>query len=198
MKVGVLAIQGDVPEHERAFRAAQPNAEVLSIRTRAALEQVDALCLPGGESTTIAKLLEDNRLFEPLRVRIDEGLPVLATCAGLILLSERLERSAVKDPRTLGALDVTVRRNDYGRQRESFEAGLRVEGISGPPFPGVFIRAPRILSVGPKARPFAFRGEEVVGVRQGRLFGLAFHPELSQDPRIHRLFLSQSVVPTNP
>ena len=193
MKVGVLAIQGDIPEHERALRAAAPNIGVLPVRSRAALEAVDALCLPGGESTTVAKLLEDSGLFQPLRERIVAGLPVLATCAGLILLSERLERTGTRDPPTLGILDVTVRRNDYGRQRESFEAGVRVEGMSGRPFPGIFIRSPRIREVGPTARPIAFRDTEVVGVRQGRVWGLAFHPELSGDPRVHHLFLAESL-----
>ncbi len=117
-------------------------------------------------------------------------MPVLATCAGLILLSRALEPSpSGRDPPTMGYLDIRVRRNDYGRQRESFEAPVRVVGVPDGPFPGVFIRSPRILEVGPKAKPIAFRGSEVVGVRCGTVWGLTFHPELSGDARVHRAFL---------
>lgn len=189
--VGVLALQGDVPEHERALRETIPELEVVLVRSAPDLEAVSALFLPGGESTTIARLLEASGLWTVLRRRLSAGLPVLATCAGLILLARTLEPSpSGRDPPTFGALDIRVRRNDYGRQRESFEAPLRVEGIAGPPFPGVFIRSPRILDVGPEAQPLAFHGSEVVGVRSGTLWGLTFHPELSGDPRIHRAFLA--------
>lgn len=189
-RVGVLALQGDVPEHQRALQDVLPQHEVRLVRSIADLQHVDALFLPGGESTTIARLMESSGLWGALRHRLAEGLPVLATCAGLILLSRRLEPSPTgRDPPTLGVLDVQVRRNDYGRQRESFEAPVRIEGLAGPPFPGIFIRSPRILDVGAAARPFAFRGPEVVGVRAGAVWGLTFHPELSGDPRVHRAFL---------
>jgi pyridoxal 5'-phosphate synthase pdxT subunit len=192
MRLGVLALQGDVPEHRSALAAAAPGAEVVAVTTARDLRMVEVLFLPGGESTTIARLLGEAGLWGPLADRLAEGLPVLATCAGLILLAERLERSpSGRDPPTLGRLDVTVRRNDYGSQRESFEAPLRIEGLSGPPFPGVFVRAPRILELGPKARPVAWNGPEVVGVRQGPVWGLTFHPELSHDPRVHRRFLAE-------
>jgi pyridoxal 5'-phosphate synthase pdxT subunit len=190
-RLGVLALQGDVPEHQRALQEILPEREIRLVRSVSDLEAVDSLFLPGGESTTIARLLESSGLWAVLQRRLTDGLPVLATCAGLILLARRLEPSASgRDPPTLGVLDVRVRRNDYGRQRESFEAPVRVEGLDGAPFPGVFIRSPRILGVGAGAEPFAFRGTEIVGVRSGPVWGLAFHPELSGDPRIHRLFLS--------
>ena len=190
MKVGVLALQGDVPEHLRALAESAPDATLVPVRAPADLERTDALFLPGGESTTIARLLHETRLWEPLGIRLRRGLPVLATCAGLILIAKTLAPSpGGTDPPTLGVLDVVVRRNDYGPQRESFEGPVRVEGLSGPPFPGVFIRSPRILGVGQDAAPIAWRDHEVVGVRSGRMWGLAFHPELSGDLRLHRHFL---------
>jgi len=192
MNVGVLALQGDVPEHLRALARGGGAPTVIAVHSPADLAAVDALFLPGGESTTIGRLLQGTGLWEPLRARIREGLPVLATCAGLILLSQRLERApSGRDPPTLGILDVTVRRNDYGSQGESFEEPIRVEGLEGGPFPGVFIRAPRILSVGRGATPIAWRGAEVVGVRSGKVWGLTFHPELSPDSRVHRRFLAE-------
>lgn len=193
MKLGVLALQGDVPEHLAAVAGIDGASPPVAVRSPQDLAGVQALFLPGGESTTIARLLVEGGLWQPLAQRMAQGLPVLATCAGLILLSGRLERSPGGiDPPTFGALDVTVRRNDYGAQRESFEGPVTVEGLGGEPYPGVFIRAPRILSVGPKATPIAWHGKEVVGVRQGALWGLAFHPELSGDPRLHRLFLAEA------
>lgn len=189
MKAGVLALQGDVPEHLAALARLSHVQPPLPVARPADLDRVEALFLPGGESTTIARLLRESGLWAALEVRLREGFPVLATCAGLILLAKTLERSpSGPDPPTFGALDVTVRRNDYGGQRESFEDAVRVEGLTAP-FPGVFIRAPRILAVGPGAVPFAWRGSEVVGARAGSLWGLTFHPELAEDLRIHRLFL---------
>lgn len=190
MRVGVLGLQGDVPEHLRALAEARAGVEAVIVRDAGTLRGVDALCLPGGESTTMARHLAATGLAPLLTSRIREGLPVLATCAGLILLAREIEETGVRNPEPLGILDVRVRRNDYGSQRESFEAPLRVEGLPPPPFPGVFIRAPRILAVGPSARPFVYAGEEVVGVREGSVWGLTFHPELSRDRRLHRLFLA--------
>ncbi|EQD53588.1 glutamine amidotransferase subunit PdxT, partial [mine drainage metagenome] len=150
MKVGVLALQGDVPEHLRTVGGLLPPESVVAVRSRAQLAEVEALFLPGGESTTIARLLHDADLWAPLAHRLAEGLPVLGTCAGLILLSRELAPSpGGADPPTFGALDVRVRRNDYGSQRASFEGPVRVDGVEGDPFPGVFIRAPRILDLGP-------------------------------------------------
>jgi pyridoxal 5'-phosphate synthase pdxT subunit len=192
MKVGVLALQGDVPEHLRALAAVVGRERLVPVRSAADLASVDALFLPGGESTTIARLLEAAGMWSPLVRRLREGFPVLATCAGLILLARELAPSPTgRDPPTLGALDVAVRRNDYGAQRESFEGPVRIDRMSGPPFPGVFIRSPRILTVGPNATPIAWLGDEVVGVRSGRCWGLTFHPELSGDDRLHRLFLAE-------
>jgi pyridoxal 5'-phosphate synthase pdxT subunit len=191
MRVGVLGLQGDVPEHLAALRDFVGRDELVVVRSPVDLEGLRALFLPGGESTTIARLIEEAGLWMPLAARLTAGLPVLATCAGLVLLARDLAPSASgRDPPTFGVLDVNLRRNDYGTQRESFEAPLRVEGISGRPFPGVFIRSPRILGVGAQARPIAWQGEEVVGVRAGAVWGLAFHPELSGDARIHRQFLA--------
>ena len=190
MKVGVLALQGNVPEHLRALAKVVPSGSLVPVRDPPGLARVDALFLPGGESTTIARLLSESGLWAPLAQRLRGGFPVLGTCAGLILLARQLAPSPTgRDPPTFGALDVRIRRNDYGTQRESFEGPVRVEGLSGPPFPGVFIRAPRILEVGPGVVPFAWRDEEVVGVRAGRVWGTTFHPELSGDLRLHRQFL---------
>jgi pyridoxal 5'-phosphate synthase pdxT subunit len=190
MKVGVLALQGDVPEHLRALEAVFAHSALVPVRAPGDLEGVGALFLPGGESTTIARLLSESGLWTALAQRMADGFPVLATCAGLILLARDLAPStAGRDPPTFGILDVRVRRNDYGAQRESFEAPVQVDGIPGKPFPGVFIRSPRILGVGPGAQPIAWRGEEVVGVRAGAVWGLTFHPELANDPRVHRRFL---------
>ncbi len=190
MNVGVLALQGDVPEHFRALRRVVPEQHIVWVRRPEDLVGLDALFLPGGESTTIADLLARTGLWVPMRERIEVGLAVLATCAGLIVLARALEPSpGGRDPPTFELLDIRVRRNDYGRQRESFEGPVRVQALEGPPFPGVFIRAPRILSVGPAARAIAWREAEVVGVRQGSVWGFTFHPELTLDPRLHRAFL---------
>jgi 5'-phosphate synthase pdxT subunit len=196
MKVGVLALQGDVPEHIRAVESLLEGAPARAVRAPADLTGLDALLLPGGESTTIGRLLDDTGLREPLREEIGRGLAVLATCAGFVLLAREIEPSpGGRDPKPLGLIDVRVRRNDYGRQRESFEAPLVVEGLRGDPYPGVFIRSPRIIGVGPGATPIAWRGREVVGVRAGRLWGLTFHPELAGDPRVHEAFLAAARAP---
>lgn len=193
MKVGVLALQGDVPEHLRTVGGLLPPGSVVALRRPEQLGDLDALFLPGGESTTIARLLHGANLWDPLGRRLRDGFPVLGTCAGLILLAREIARSPFgQDPPSFGVLDVRVRRNDYGSQRDSFEAPVVVDGVAGPPFPGVFIRSPRILSVGPNAHPVAWRGEEIVGVRSGNIWGLAFHPELSDDARVHRRFLTES------
>jgi 5'-phosphate synthase pdxT subunit len=192
--VGVLALQGDVPEHQAAFARVVGPESVRLVRTPKELTGVDALVIPGGESTTISEMLNKGGLRLALAERLARGLPVLATCAGLIMLAERLEPSpGGHDPEPVPVLDVSVRRNDYGRQRESFEAPVRIEGISGLPFPGVFIRAPRILDVGRSAKPFAWRDQEVVGVRSGPIWGLTFHPELSADRRLAEAFLATAV-----
>jgi pyridoxal 5'-phosphate synthase pdxT subunit len=192
-RVGVLALQGDVPEHAAALSAHVPADRVVPVRTPDDLAGVDALLMPGGESTTIGRLLGFTRLGPEIVARARKGLPILATCAGLILISRELEPSPFgRDPTPLGLLDVKVRRNDYGAQRESFEGPVRMPELPGRPFPGVFIRSPRIVEVGGEVRPIAFLGEQVVGVRQGPIWGLTFHPELSGDPRLLSLFLQKS------
>jgi 5'-phosphate synthase pdxT subunit len=193
-RVGILALQGDVPEHLAAAARVVGERNVVAVRGPTDLEGVDALFLPGGESTAIERLMSEAGVTPVLRRRLEEGLPVLATCAGLILVAKHLEPSPTgRDPSPLGALDVTVRRNDYGRQRESFEGPVDVRGLRGPPFPGVFIRAPRILSLGAGAEAIAYRGEEVVGARSGPVWGLTFHPELSGDSRLHETFLRETL-----
>jgi pyridoxal 5'-phosphate synthase pdxT subunit len=190
MNVGILALQGDVPEHRAAAASVVGASHVALVREPRQLEGVGALFLPGGESTTIARLLQDSGLWDPLADRLREGLPIFATCAGLILIARDLEKSpSGADPPTFGVLDVLVRRNDYGPQGESCETELEVTGLKPSSFRGVFIRSPRILAVGPQATPFAHRGAEVVGVRAGATWGLAFHPELTGDRRLHALFL---------
>jgi len=199
MKIGVLALQGDVPEHLAALEPLLPPGSVLPVRTPEDLAAVDALILPGGESTTIAALLEKTGLWRALSGRLERGLPVLATCAGLILLAKDLETTSEgRNPPTLGALDVVVRRNDYGAQRESFEGPVSFDPVVGAPYPGVFIRAPRIVTVRPGVTAVAHRDGEVVGVRRGPVVGLTFHPELSSDPRIHQWFLSEVVARAQP
>lgn len=189
MKVGVLSLQGDYREQAMAVDGLPGVEGVSMVRDRAGLEGVDALMMPGGESTAISDLLDVTDLREPLEARIRDGLPVLATCAGLILLAKRVDRSrAGEDPKPMGVIDVALRRNDYGRQADSFEADVRVEGLARP-FPGVFIRAPRLTAVGAGVERFARYGTEVVGVRKGAVWGLTFHPELSPDRRVHELWL---------
>ncbi len=196
-RIGVLALQGDFPEHRAAVDAAAGSGSARFVRSPKDLGAIDALLLPGGESTAIASLLSRSGLWDPLREHLSQGLPALGTCAGLILLAKEIEASEFgRDPPTLGALNVTVRRNDYGRQVESFEGPVEIEGLDDPPFHGVFIRAPRIVDIRTPADPIARRGEEIVGVRQGRVWGLTFHPELSGDPRLLRMFVSQVVQPS--
>lgn len=193
MKVGVLALQGDVPEHIQALAGVLPAEAIRPVRRPADLDGIVAMFLPGGESTTIGRLLSDTGLRPPLTARIRDGLPVLATCAGLILLAKEIEPSpGGRDPEPIAVLDVAVRRNDYGNQRDSFEGPVRVDGLTDP-FPGVFIRAPRILRVGKEAQVVARWQDQIVGVRQGAVWGLSFHPELSADGRVHALFLAETL-----
>jgi pyridoxal 5'-phosphate synthase pdxT subunit len=188
-RVGVLALQGDVGEHVAMLESL--GADVLKVRTEEQLNAVDALVLPGGESTTIAHLLRTSGLKDALGARLDEGLPVLGTCAGLILLaSEVLDGRS--DQWSYGALKVSLRRNGYGRQIASFESPLEVRDVGT--VPGVFIRAPKIEQWGDDVEVLASLdhgdGEHPVFVRQGNVWGLSFHPELSGDARVHGLFLN--------
>lgn len=186
--IGVLALQGDVAEHLRAIASA--GARALPVRRRSELDEVDGLIIPGGESTTIWKLLEIFDLAAPLRARIDAGMPVFGSCAGMILLAGELVDRA-SDQETLGTIDMTVRRNAFGRQVESFEGNLELSGVAGPPFHAVFIRAPWVERIGPQVEILATEPTtgKIVAVRQGRALATAFHPELTQDNRVHRLFI---------
>jgi pyridoxal 5'-phosphate synthase pdxT subunit len=186
--VGVLALQGAFAEHAAALE--QLGERVVLIRAPDALEAVDAVVLPGGESTTMSKLLDTSGLRGPLGARLAGGLPAFGTCAGLILLA-RAVADGRPDQRSFGVLDVAVLRNGYGRQRESFEAPLAVDAVGEPPFPGVFIRAPRITSFGEAVTVLASVDGDPVLVCQGQLLAAAFHPELAGDLRLHHLFLER-------
>jgi 5'-phosphate synthase pdxT subunit len=186
--VGVLALQGDVAEHLRALRDA--GACPQAVRRPGELDAVDGLVIPGGESTTIWKLAEIFELAEPLRKRISGGMPVFGSCAGMILLATELA-DAASGQETLGAIDMTVRRNAFGRQVDSFESDLDVAGLDGPAYHAVFIRAPWVEQAGPEAEILATepRAGRIVAVRQGAALATAFHPELTDDRRIHELFV---------
>jgi 5'-phosphate synthase pdxT subunit len=184
LRVGVLALQGDVAEHVSAL--ARLGVEAVRVRRAADLAGLDGLIMPGGESTTIGQLAQERGLVEPLRRLVADGRPVWGTCAGMILLAEDVGR---QQP-LVGGLDVTVSRNHFGRQTESFEVDLPIAGLAGAPFRAVFIRAPAITRAGPDVEVLArLEGGEIVAVRQGRLLATAFHPELTDDLRLHRLFV---------
>jgi 5'-phosphate synthase pdxT subunit len=187
-RIGVLALQGDVAEHLRALRAA--GADPVAVRRPEELEVVDGLVLPGGESTTIWKLLVAFDLIDPLRKRIGGAMPAFGSCAGMILLADRLVERA-SDQETLGAIDMTVRRNAFGRQAESFESEVALHGLPGPPFRAVFIRAPWVEAAGPDVEVLATeeRTGRIVAVRQGPVLATSFHPELTPDLRDHKLFV---------
>lgn len=197
-RIGVLALQGDVREHLRALESV--GAVAVRCRRPEEIASVDALVLPGGESTTMAKLARAFGVFDLVRDRIAEGMPVLGTCAGMILLAERVLDGA-EGQETFGGLDVTVRRNAFGRQVDSFEGTAHVAGIDGA-VPAVFIRAPWVEEVGTGVEVLARVEEQpdegsgapgaalgrIVAVRQGAILATAFHPEMGGDPRVHGLF----------
>lgn len=186
--VGVLALQGDVREHTRVL--AELGADVVPVRRPEELAQVQGLVLPGGESSVIDKLSRAFGMQEPIRSAIAEGMPVYGTCAGLILLADRLA-DGIAGQQTFGGLDVTVRRNAFGGQVESFETELSVPAVGEPPVRATFIRAPVVEEVGPAAEAIAALPDgRVVGVRQGAVIGLSFHPELDAETRFHELFLA--------
>ncbi len=184
-RIGVLAVQGAVREHVAAIR--DVGAEPVEVRLPRDLVDLDALILPGGESTTMRRLIDAYGLREPIAALSATGAPMLGTCAGMILLSERL---ADGEEPYFGLLDLEVRRNGYGRQLDSFEADLDVPALGDEPLHGVFIRAPLVTDVGPKAEVLARDPDgNPVAVRQGRVLATAFHPELTGDRRMHRLLL---------
>jgi len=193
--IGVLALQGDVREHTTALEAG--GARVIPVRRLSELSEVDGLVLPGGESTTISRLLETFELLEPLRARIAGGMPTYGSCAGMILLAEKV-LDGRPDQHQLGGLDMIVRRNAFGRQVDSFEEDLDVDGVDGGPIHAVFIRAPWVESASPAVQVLARVPEtpvagpaagRIVAVRQGNVLATAFHPELTGDHRVHRLFV---------
>ena len=187
--VGVLALQGDVPEHLRALEAA--GARPAAVRRPEELDRVDGLVIPGGESTTLWRLSVAFDVLEPLRKLIGEGLPAFGSCAGMIMLADRLA-DGVEGQQTYGGIDMTVRRNAFGRQVDSFERDITMAGdVTEGPFRAVFIRAPWVEQTGPGV---AILGSDlgtgrIVAVRQGQLLATAFHPELTPDRRIHQLFV---------
>jgi len=184
--VGVLALQGASALHIEVLTRLGVAAR--EVRTAADLDAVDALVVPGGESTTMSRLLEVNDLFEPLRKRLDSGMPALGTCAGMILLASAI-LDGRPDQRSLGAIDIDVRRNAFGRQIDSFEADLPVAGLDDP-LHAVFIRAPLVERVGAGVEVLATVDGRAVCCRQGPVVVASFHPELAGDPRLHQLFLA--------
>lgn len=183
--IGVLALQGDVREHLATLTGL--GVDAISVRRTAELDACDGLVLPGGESTTMAKLARSFGLLEPLRARIGDGMPAFGTCAGMILLADRVV-DGTRGQETIGGLDVTVRRNAFGRQVDSFEEDLRLAGLDQPVH-AVFIRAPWVEETGPAVEVLATAADHPVAVREGRLLATSFHPEVGADGRIHRLFL---------
>lgn len=186
--VGVLALQGDTREHLAALREA--GADASTVRRRSELDTVDALVIPGGESTAMSHLLREFDLLEPLRERLASGMPAYGSCAGMILLANEILDAGVpgRDAVPLGGIDMTVRRNAFGRQVDSFEGDIDFEGLDGPAH-AVFIRAPWVERVGPQVQVLARAGDHIVAVRQGSVMATAFHPEMTGDRRVHKLFV---------
>jgi 5'-phosphate synthase pdxT subunit len=190
LRLGVLALQGDVREHLAMLRGL--GSDAVPVRRPSELADVDGLVLPGGESTTMSKLARTFDLLDPLRQAAKDGLPMFGTCAGMILLADRIE-GGVQDQETIGGLDVVVRRNAFGRQVDSFEADLAVSDLERP-FHAMFIRAPWVDEVGPEVDVVATVATgpatgRIVAVRQGHLLATSFHPEVTGDDRIHSLFV---------
>jgi 5'-phosphate synthase pdxT subunit len=190
-RIGVLALQGDFREHIAAVR--QCDADAVAVRTAEDLDRAHALIIPGGESTTIGMLIGRNDLTTPLEDRLADGMPIFGTCAGMILLAADV-LDGRPDQYHLGAIDMTVRRNAFGRQVDSFEASVEVPDLPGPAVPAVFIRAPWVERVGPQVEVLARVGVEdgtdrIVAVRQGRALATSFHPEVTDDRRFHRLLV---------
>jgi 5'-phosphate synthase pdxT subunit len=191
MRVGGRALHGDFREHLFALEECGVTASI--VRRPTELAAVDALVLPGGESTAIANLARSFDMFDPLKSRIASGMPVYGSCAGMILLADRVLEAAVGQE-TFGGLDITVRRNAFGRQVDSFETDLEFAGITNPPIRAIFIRAPWVESVGSTVEVLA-TFEHAVAVRQGGLLATSFHPELTGDNRIHRFFIESVARP---
>ena len=182
--IGVLALQGDVVEHVAAMRRA--GAEAIPVKNLADLARVDGLIIPGGESTTVMKLLDRFQLAAPIVERVRAGMPLWGTCMGMIVIAHEVVE--LEQP-ALDLLDISVRRNAFGRQNESAEVEMPITALGEPPFPAIFIRAPWIERVGPDVELLAQRNGHGVMVRQGNVLGTSFHPELTQDQRVHGYFL---------
>jgi 5'-phosphate synthase pdxT subunit len=192
VNIGVLALQGDVREHVRALESS--GAAASPVRRPEELEAADALVIPGGESTTMSKLAVSFGMLDPIRKRIAGGMPVYGSCAGMIMLATTVLDGRA-DQESFGGIDMTVRRNAFGRQVDSFEAPVAIEGIAGDDFHAVFIRAPWVENVGPDVRALGrvtsgAAAGRIVAVRQGNLLATAFHPELTGDLRVHRYFVA--------
>jgi 5'-phosphate synthase pdxT subunit len=192
MKVGVLALQGDVREHVSALIACGINP--VQVRRPSELAEVDALVLPGGESTTIAQLAEIFGLLDPIKSRIADGMPVYGSCAGMILLADSI-LDAKEGQKTFGGLDITVRRNAFGRQVDSFESDITFDDGSADLIRAVFIRAPWVEKIGPGVKVLASVDSHPVAVRSATLLATSFHPELTGDHRIHRYFIEEVAKP---
>jgi 5'-phosphate synthase pdxT subunit len=197
LKIGILGIQGAIEEHvasvKQAMKELSIDGEVLIVKRAKEIEKIHGLVIPGGESTVMGyiSLLEGS--FEAIKKKALQGMPILGTCAGLILLAKRVYDRVVGEVKQplLGLLDITVERNTFGRQKESFEVPLKVKGIEGEEFLGVFIRAPSIKEVRDGVEIISKLDDIVVGVRKGSIIGLAFHPELTKDLRIHKYFINK-------
>ncbi|MDA1360418.1 pyridoxal 5'-phosphate synthase glutaminase subunit PdxT [Glycomyces luteolus] len=194
--IGVLALQGDVVDHMRALEAA--GARAVPVRRASELDAVEGLVIPGGESTTMSKLLEIFDLFEPVKKRLDAGLPVFGSCAGMIMLADEV-LDGRPDQRSFGAIPMTVRRNAFGRQVDSFETEIAIDGVAGEPFRAVFIRAPWVERIGEGVEVLArvhngdgageAQGGRIVAVRAGACLATSFHPEVTPDARVHEYFV---------
>lgn len=184
MKIGILAVQGAFREHERMLQ--KLGADTLYVKKREHLSGVDGIVIPGGESTSIGRLMREYDLLAPMREMVAQGVPMMGTCAGMIVLANRITNG---DEPHLAVMDVEVDRNSFGRQRESFETDLDIPVLGDAPFPAVFIRAPHIRSVGDDVTVLGTYEDRIVAVQQGKLLAFSFHPELTGDDRIHRYFL---------
>jgi 5'-phosphate synthase pdxT subunit len=190
-RIGIVAFQGDVSEHVRAMNSALlGRGSVISVRHAGIVPECDGLVLPGGESTAISKQLEGSGVGDEIKAAAGSGVPIMATCAGLVLVSREIEGELNGGPRVkpLGLMDIKIGRNAFGPQKESFEADLDIKGLDKP-YRAVFIRAPVIVDVGKGVDVLARIDNHIVAARQGNMMGVAFHPELTDDVRVHRIFL---------
>jgi pyridoxal 5'-phosphate synthase pdxT subunit len=187
MKIGILALQGAFREHAQAVTSL--GADAALVKRNNQLADLDGLIVPGGESTSMGRLLREYDLIGPIREKAAKGFPVFGTCAGMIVLANKIQGADGEEEAHLGLMEVEVSRNSFGRQKDSFETDLDIPAIGDQPFPAVFIRAPHILSVGPDVEVLGTYEDRVVAVRQGHLLALSFHPELTGDNRLHSLFL---------